>query len=61
MLIFKGLENNPFVFFASGIIAETVSCVLWVPIDVVKERLQAQTFLKSYNYKGTFDAIRQIS
>lgn len=42
-------------------IAETVSCVLWVPIDILKERLQVQHELKSYHYKNTFDAIRQIS
>ena len=28
--------------FTSGLLAECVSCVLWVPIDVVKERLQVQ-------------------
>jgi len=36
-------ESLPFmVTFSSGIIAETVSCLLWVPIDVVKERMQIQ-------------------
>ena len=31
-----------YVHFASGMFAETVSCVLWVPIDVLKERMQIQ-------------------
>jgi hypothetical protein len=26
--------------FSAGIIAELFSCVLWVPLDVIKERLQ---------------------
>jgi Mitochondrial carrier protein len=42
-------------------IAEACSCVLWVPIDVLKERLQVQSELKTYSYKNTFDAIGQIS
>jgi hypothetical protein len=29
----------------SGFLAETLSCILWVPIDVVKERLQVQSLL----------------
>lgn len=46
--------------FMSGVGAECVSCVLWVPIDVVKERLQVQNALKSYKYEGSIDAIKQI-
>jgi hypothetical protein len=41
-------------------IAEVISCVLWVPIDILKERLQVQSELGTYKYKNTFDAIRQI-
>ena len=41
-------------------IAEAVSCVLWVPIDILKERLQVQSELGTYKYKNTFDAIKQI-
>lgn len=35
--------------------AETLSCVFWVPIDVVKERLQVQS-----SYRNTTDAFRKI-
>lgn len=31
--------------FAAGFIAEAVSCVVWVPTDVVKERAQASLFI----------------
>lgn len=41
-------------------IAEAISCVFWVPIDILKERMQVQSSLKSYNYKNTFDAVKQI-
>lgn len=55
------MKNNPLLFFTAGMIAEACSCVLWVPIDVLKERLQVQSELKTYSYKNTFDAIGQIS
>ena len=29
--------------FTAGLLAETFSCVLWVPIDIVKERMQVQS------------------
>ncbi len=45
--------------FCSGFAAEIVSCVLWVPIDVVKERLQVQSDLKT-DYRGNLGAIRAI-
>lgn len=55
-------------------LAEAASCVLFVPIDVIKERLQVvlslflglifgiqvQSNLKTFYYKNTFDAIRKI-
>lgn len=49
------------MFFVAGMVAEAISCVLWVPIDVLKERMQVQSDLKTFNYKNSFDAIRQIS
>ena len=48
------------MFFTCGMIAELVSCIFWVPVDILKERLQVQDILKTYKYKNTFDAIRQI-
>ena len=53
-------QNSFWVLFTSGIIAEICSCVLWVPIDVIKERQQVMTLLKTYHYSSSIDAIRQI-
>lgn len=56
--------------FTAGMLAECVSCVLWVPIDVVKERLQTQSNLvqtakvknmQVTQYTGNLNAIVQIS
>lgn len=41
-------------------LAETVSCILWLPIDVIKERMQVQSNLKIFDYKNTLDAISKI-
>eukprot|EP00922_Rhytidocystis_sp_ex-Travisia-forbesii_P061106 GHVS01090610.1.p1 GENE.GHVS01090610.1~~GHVS01090610.1.p1 ORF type:complete len:353 (+),score=23.94 GHVS01090610.1:147-1205(+) len=46
--------------FTAGFVAEAASCVLWVPIDVCKERLQTQADLKVTNYRGSYDAMRTI-
>ena len=55
--------------FASGMIAESVSCLVYVPVDVVKERLQIQRKMKDGTtikgnlptyYKGTFHALTKI-
>ena len=36
-------RQSPFLtYFCSGIIAEAASCIIFVPVDVVKERLQVQ-------------------
>ena len=55
-----GWKDSSINFFISAMIAECVSCVLWVPIDVVKERLQIQSVFKTYNYKNSVDAVSQI-
>lgn len=54
-------ENRFYTFFISGMVAESIACAIYVPVDVIKERLQVQNELKSYNYKGSLDAIRQIT
>ena len=48
--------------------AETISCTLWVPIDVIKERLQVQSRITAsqetkfkLKYKSDFDAVKQIA
>lgn len=58
------------VHFMSGMLAEAVCCVIYVPVDVVKERLQIQQQQQrnvpnnghnpKYQYNGSFDALRQI-
>ena len=40
--------------------AEAVACMVFVPVDVIKERRQVMTNLKAYEYKSDRDAIRQI-
>jgi len=36
------------------------SCVVFVPVDVIKERLQVQSQLGRTNYKGSMDALGTI-
>lgn len=60
---------EPASHLAAGFMAEAVSCVFWVPIDVIKERMQVQgaRISKEAHSKGglyyhdTKDALRQIS
>lgn len=46
--------------FVSGFLAEAVSCVLWVPIDVSKEQLQTQSELKASRHIGSWNALQNI-
>lgn len=63
------LERYQFVgHFAAGMAAETVSCLMYVPVDVIKERLQVQRRLRSGQeisgslpmYRGTWHALATI-
>ncbi|KAG5492283.1 hypothetical protein GH5_01200 [Leishmania sp. Ghana 2012 LV757] len=47
-------------FFLCGLAAETVSCIVWVPIDVAKERLQSQPPSLAARYTGSLDALHRI-
>ena len=57
------------VHFMSGMLAEAVSCVVYVPVDVVKERMQVQRKATvapndlhlNHQYNGSLDALRQIT
>eukprot|EP00808_Paulinella_micropora_P015360 g35605.t1 len=50
------LQHHPFVaHLLAGMGAELFSCILWVPIDVVKERLQI-----GIKYNSTWHAIQTI-
>eukprot|EP00668_Euglena_longa_P045730 GGOE01061410.1.p1 GENE.GGOE01061410.1~~GGOE01061410.1.p1 ORF type:complete len:307 (+),score=68.75 GGOE01061410.1:83-1003(+) len=45
----------------AGFAAEAFSCVVWVPIDVVKERLQIQhSYHGANHYAGSWDALRTV-
>ena len=64
---FGRLEQNFITHFASGILAETVACIIYVPVDVIKERLQVQSLSpkihaneKRFTYTGSFDAATKI-
>ena len=60
------------IHFSSGMLAEAVTCVIYVPVDVIKERLQVQRNLDNQNmssnrnttttgqYKGSLDALQKI-
>ena len=54
---------QPVANFAAGLLAECFSCVLWVPIDVVKERMQVQSNVPelSLHYRSTLHAIATIA
>jgi hypothetical protein len=61
-------ESNVVVHFSAGMIAETVACIVYVPVDVIKERMQVQhptvaggDFAMSGNYRNSWDALKQIS
>ena len=61
LLAYPRINDSPFLaYLAGGMIAETCACIVFVPIDVVKERLQVQSNLKLYTYRGGLDAVRQI-
>lgn len=61
LLFLNYFENAEFIkYFIGGIIAETVSCLIFVPVDIIKERRQVQSKLNTYHYKNDFDAFRQI-
>jgi len=47
--------SSPFlVYFAAGLSAEAISCLVFVPTDVIKERLQVQTQAQSLSSSSSF-------
>uniref|UniRef100_M4BDY7 Uncharacterized protein n=1 Tax=Hyaloperonospora arabidopsidis (strain Emoy2) TaxID=559515 RepID=M4BDY7_HYAAE len=62
-------ENPSVLYLGAGMMAEALSCVLWVPIDVIKERMQVQTKPLSgalqqqqqLYYRNTMDALQTIA
>lgn len=61
-------QKNPIpqfiVYMTAGMVAEALACIVFVPVDVMKERMQVQGLNASSQgvyYRNTFDAVRQIS
>lgn len=56
------------VHFASGMLAEAVTCIIYVPVDVIKERMQVQQRVpaaathatQNTQYTGSLDAFQKI-
>lgn len=54
-------EDSFGVHFASGLLAEAVACTVYVPVDVIKERLQVQgRHANEIRYTGGADALVKI-
>ncbi|CRH03061.1 mitochondrial carrier protein, putative [Plasmodium relictum] len=51
---------NYFDYFSLGLLAEIISCIIFVPIDVVKERLQAQKYLQLREYNKSYYLIKDL-
>ena len=51
------LLPSPVVDFSAGFLAEAVSCVFWVPVDVSKEQLQVQSNLGRTNFRHAREAL----
>lgn len=57
------------VHFVCGMLAEAVSCIVFVPVDVTKERMQIQLregdmnnrAAVGFSYRNSWDALKQIS
>ena len=60
-LQFTYLQQHPFIsYLLGGIFAEIIACMIFVPVDIIKERRQVQSNLKVYEYTSDFNAFRQI-
>lgn len=58
-LEYKYLQEHPFIsYFCGGMFAETISCLIFVPVDVIKERRQVQSNLGTYKYMSDYDAMK---
>lgn len=58
----KLLQHRPMLTnFLGGLTAELISCIFWVPVDVIKERCQTQSIAPvSQRYTGPIDAVIKI-
>ncbi|CUG36742.1 mitochondrial carrier protein, putative [Bodo saltans] len=56
----KNFLGNALLHLAGGFTAEAVSCAVWVPVDVIKERQQSQSSNVEGRYRNSWDALRTI-
>ena len=63
----KYFDNSSFgIYFLSGMFAEVMCSAFFVPVDVIKERLQVQVGAtinsnkSQYDYKGSWDGVKKI-
>jgi hypothetical protein len=64
----KDFSGELMVHFSSGMLAEAIACIVYVPVDVIKERLQVQRSITlaegsvagSNHYNGGMDALKKI-
>jgi hypothetical protein len=55
----KRFNNEGVIHLTAGMLAEVIACVIYVPVDVIKERLQIQKPGMEF-YKGSWDAFNTI-
>ncbi|GAW79094.1 hypothetical protein, conserved [Plasmodium gonderi] len=51
---------NSINYFSIAFLAEAISCILFVPIDIIKERLQAQRYLKLKEHKTSYHLLKDF-
>ena len=47
-------------YFCSGFVAETLACIIYVPVDVLKERLQVQRGPSAQHYANGWQGLNHI-
>jgi Mitochondrial carrier protein len=58
----NGNEESFVVHFVSGLLAESLACIIYVPVDVIKERLQVQQRRQApSNYSNSFSSVSSPS
>lgn len=53
-------SKSHWVYFISGMWAEVGGSILWVPMDIIKQKLQVQKVGTRMKYKSTWDVAKDI-
>lgn len=56
----SNIKQDYLIHFCSGMFAELIACIIFVPVDIIRERRQIQSNVESYQYKSDTDAFKQI-